>query len=72
MLLRLPGLAMPFVAILGAENETMGGGMPPSEAEPYLPPGARIEVVADAGHFVHIEQPRAVADLVLEFLGAPA
>jgi pimeloyl-ACP methyl ester carboxylesterase len=25
----------------------------------------------DTGHFVHIEQPRRVADLVLDFLGAP-
>jgi pimeloyl-ACP methyl ester carboxylesterase len=72
MLLRLPGLAMPFLGVLGRENETMGGGMPPSDVEPYLPPGARLEVVADAGHFVHIEQPRAVADLALEFLGEPS
>ena len=34
-----------------------------------MPPGGRLEVLDDVGHFVHIEQPRVVADLVLEHLG---
>jgi pimeloyl-ACP methyl ester carboxylesterase len=37
-----------------------------------LPRGARIVGLEDTGHFVHIEQPRRVADLVLDFLGTPA
>ena len=35
----------------------------------HLPAGARVLEMADTGHFVHIERPQAVADLVLEFLG---
>ena len=31
----------------------------------------RIEVFDGTGHFVHIEKPREVADVVLEFLGQP-
>ena len=31
---------------------------------------AEIVELADSGHFVHIEHPRRVADLVLEFLRA--
>jgi pimeloyl-ACP methyl ester carboxylesterase len=34
----------------------------------YLPPGARFVPLDDTGHFVHIEKPEVVADLVLEFL----
>ena len=36
----------------------------------YLPPDAELVAFADTGHFVHIEQPREVADLVLRFLAA--
>ena len=35
---------------------------------PFLPPDGRIEYFDDIGHFLHIEQPRLMADLVLEFL----
>ena len=46
----------------------MDWGTQPETVRPYLPRGARLEVVPDTGHFIHIEKPRAVADLVLEFL----
>lgn len=69
---RLPGLGMPLLAVLGMQPETMGWGTQPEDIEPHLPPQGRLEVLDDVGHFVHIEQPRRVADLVLEFLGAPA
>jgi pimeloyl-ACP methyl ester carboxylesterase len=35
-------------------------------------PGARLEVLEGAGHFVELEQPEALARLVLEFTQAPA
>jgi len=31
-------------------------------------PLARLHVFADTGHFIHLERPRQVADLVLGFL----
>ncbi len=68
---RLPGLPMPFLGILGAEMEEMGWGTPPEKVLPYMPLDGRCVVLDDVGHFVHIEQPRVVADLVLDFLGDP-
>ena len=35
----------------------------------FLPPGGRVEILDDAGHFVHIEQPAAVSRLVLDLVG---
>jgi len=69
---RIPGLSMPFLAVLGMEPELMGWGTRPSDVEPYLPAGARLVAMEDVGHFVHIERPREVADLVAEFLGVPS
>ena len=66
-LLRMPGLGMPFLGILGLEMEEMGWGVKPHDVEPYLPLGAEFHAL-DTGHFVHIEKPREVADIVLDFL----
>ena len=72
MLMRLPGLPMPFLGILGAEMEEMGWGTPPQKVLPYMPMDGRCEVLEDVGHFVHIEQPDLVSEIVLDFVGAPA
>jgi len=69
---RLPGLAMPFMAVLGLELEVMGWGTRPSDVTPFLPPDAEFVTLEGIGHFMHIEQPRLVADLVLGFVGTPA
>lgn len=37
-------------------------------AEPDLPPGSRFTAIEDAGHFLHLEDPAAVNDLVLEWI----
>ena len=67
----LPGLPMPFLAFLGLEYEAMGWGTQPEDIMRWLPEGGRLIVLEDTGHFVHIEQPGLVSDLILEFLGTP-
>lgn len=67
-MLRLPGLSVPMLGVLGNEQEVMGWGTKPDDVVPYLPLGGRLEVLEGVGHFMHIEQPRMVADMVLEFL----
>lgn len=66
---RMPSLAVPVLGLLGLELEVMGWGTRPEDVEPYLPPGAVLVPMEGVGHFVHIEQPRLVADHVLAFLG---
>ena len=68
---RLATLGQPVLAVLGMEPELMGWGTRPEDAERDLPPGGRLVVLETAGHFVHIEQPKVVADMVLEFLPDP-
>lgn len=65
---RLPGIGVPVLGVLGLQNEVMGWGTKPADVFPNQPPVFRFEAMDDVGHFVHIEQPRRVADLVLEFL----
>ena len=71
-LMRLPGLPMPFLGILGREMEEMGWGTPPEKVLPYLPLGGRCEILDGVGHFVHIERPDLVSAIVLDFIGAPS
>lgn len=62
----LPRLSVPTLVVVGALDEpyvALGRSM-----EQALP-DARLTVVADAGHAVHLERPDALADTVLEFLG---
>jgi pimeloyl-ACP methyl ester carboxylesterase len=68
---RVPGLSMPFLALLGVQPEPMGWGTRHEDVERVLPVGGRLEVFPDAGHFVHIEEPHKVAEVVLDFLGDP-
>jgi pimeloyl-ACP methyl ester carboxylesterase len=71
-MLRLPGLSMPFMAVLGMEPEVMGWGTKPADVLPYLPAGARFEALDGIGHFLHIEAPDLIAGMVLDFIGRPA
>ncbi len=67
---RLPGLGMPFLGILGSEQEAMSFGTTSRQVEKLLPDGGRCETLDGVGHFVHIEQPAAVATMVLDFIGS--
>ena len=71
-MMRLPGLAMPVLGVLGMESETMGWGTQPDDVTPWLPPGARFVPLDGVGHFVHIEAPDVVAALVLDLVGRNA
>ncbi len=70
-MLRMPGLGMPLLGVLGLDVEEMSWGTRPEDVVPYLPPGARFEALPDTGHFVHIERPDLVAGLVLDLIGTP-
>jgi pimeloyl-ACP methyl ester carboxylesterase len=67
-LYRMVGLGMPLLGVLGLEYEEMGWGTKPEDVRPWLPRHGRLVTLPDAGHFVHIEEPDLVADLVLDFV----
>jgi pimeloyl-ACP methyl ester carboxylesterase len=68
MLAQMSALGVPFLGLIGTEDEPMGWGSRPRDIEPWLPEHGRLEVVDDVGHFVHIEKLDVVANMVLEFL----
>lgn len=62
---------VPTLYLHGEDDGCMGIDLVSAAAlEPLYPAGLRIARVADAGHFLHLDAPRAVNDLVLDFLGA--
>lgn len=65
---RLANVGVPLLGMIGLIPERMGFGSQLGDISAYLPPGARVEVFEDTGHFIHIEQPERVAALVLDFL----
>src|SRR3954447_8612897 len=67
-LYRMAGLGMPLLGLLGLEFEEMGWGTRPEDVRLWLPRQGRLVTLANVGHFVHIEEPALVADLVLDFL----
>jgi pimeloyl-ACP methyl ester carboxylesterase len=64
----LPSLGMPVLCVLGLDIEVMGWGTLPEDILPNLPALGRFEALEGVGHFVHIEQPARVAELVLELI----
>ena len=39
--------------------------------EKVLPAGSEVDIVDHAGHFLQLEQPDKVAELILAFIGSP-
>lgn len=64
----LPSLPVPLLGILATEQEVMGWGTRARDLEPYAAPDMQIVELEGVGHFVHIEQPDEVAQLVLAFV----
>ena len=54
--------------VLGLTTEVMGWGTLPEDVLANLPAQGRYVGLEDVGHFVHIEAPERVADLVLELI----
>jgi pimeloyl-ACP methyl ester carboxylesterase len=67
-MMRLPDIGVPILAVLGTESDPMGWATPADDVVSHLPPGGRLEIVDGAGHFIHIEKPDVVVDLVVEHL----
>ena len=65
---QLPSFSVPLLGLLAGVIEEMGWETSEEILAPYLPPTASIRTFEDTGHFIHIERPHEVADLVLEFL----
>jgi 2-succinyl-6-hydroxy-2,4-cyclohexadiene-1-carboxylate synthase len=62
---RLHGIAVPTLVIAGRLDAT---GLPRATLVADRIPGARLEIVEDAGHTPHDERPEAFRRLVLDFL----
>lgn len=63
----LPEIDVPTLVIVGANDEPFLGA---SEYMAARIPGARLEVIADAGHAANIDQPDAFNGVLLSFLDA--
>jgi 2-succinyl-6-hydroxy-2,4-cyclohexadiene-1-carboxylate synthase len=61
----LPGLAMPVCLVVGEEDAKFRAIASDLAASS---PDARVEVIAEAGHAAHLEQPSAVGRVVTRFL----
>jgi pimeloyl-ACP methyl ester carboxylesterase len=62
---RMSSVSAPFLGLLSTEPEPMGWGTTADDVASYLPRNGRVEVV-EGGHFLHLEQPEIVADLIVE------
>lgn len=65
----LAPIQVPTLYLHGADDGCMGANMVAAEELiPWYPAGVEIEVIPDAGHFLHLEQPAAVNARIVEFL----
>ena len=64
----LPNLPMPLLCVLGLEPETMGWGTILSDVEGRLPEAGRLVGLDGVGHFMHIEDPQKISELILEHI----
>jgi pimeloyl-ACP methyl ester carboxylesterase len=57
-----------MLGVLSTIEEPMGWGTSAADVARYLPDTAEVVVVDVTGHFLHIERPNEVAEIVLDFL----
>jgi pimeloyl-ACP methyl ester carboxylesterase len=67
---RLSASELPVMIIFGAEDQTYDADEAIAVYEEGVP-GARIELIEDAGHSPNVETPEEVAKLLLEFADVP-
>lgn len=64
-------LAQPTLYLHGADDGCMGAELIDDSVRTALPAeGSRVEVVANAGHFLHLEKPEIVNRLIVDFLSS--
>lgn len=63
-----PGVAGAVLYLHGAADGCLGAALVKG-AQNHLPEGSRVELVPDAGHFLHLERPAEVNRLILDWLG---
>jgi pimeloyl-ACP methyl ester carboxylesterase len=63
----IAALAVPALVVVGAEDEAC---LKPSRFLKDNLPGARLEVIADTGHGLNLEEPALVNDMVARFIDA--
>lgn len=62
------GPTKPVLYLHGAQDGCLSADLV-KDAAAFLPEGSRVETVADAGHFLHLERPREVSELILDWIG---
>jgi pimeloyl-ACP methyl ester carboxylesterase len=68
---RLHRIAVPTLVAWGADDRFVAADRYGAAYRAAIP-GARLEIIDDAGHFPHLEQPLALAGLIHRFLGERA
>jgi pimeloyl-ACP methyl ester carboxylesterase len=63
-------ISQPALYLHGADDGCIGAEIAPGSATALTHPHSRIEIVANAGHFLQLEQPSIVNQLIVEFLTA--
>lgn len=61
----------PTLYLQGATDGCIPADVAAVAAAVLVAPGSRVEVIADAGHFLHYERPQLVTDLVVGFVSDP-
>jgi pimeloyl-ACP methyl ester carboxylesterase len=57
----------PILHLQGAQDGAMLAGYA-EQVSTVLPPGSQVQTIPGVGHFLQIEQPRVVADAILDYL----